>query len=431
MSGERRGGMMMRLSLLGVICGTLLLAPLGAQAAEFELPAPVVAPAIPEGASTKPVNLAKVQFDIAPDAAWGEFRGGLLCLPYGKLSWPPKYVRATQENFAAIFRRDMLASGFSDGGEDMFATDTSLPGEYIVGARVKSARGRVCSWLTEQGDNLQKAAIALDVDWQVYSKVQRKTVATISTTGGARHESFRTDSEARALLDAFGQNAKALAATPEFRALFVTTAASTPEPVAEDRGAIKFTAVRPGPPMPISERPGSVVAVFATGGMGSAFLISEEGYMITNEHVVGTDKTVRVRWSDGFETEAKVLRSHKLRDIALVQTSARGRTPFTLRASGARPGETVLAIGAPLDAKFQGTLTKGIVSANRIFDGFSFIQSDVTVNHGNSGGPLLDEKGQVIGITDLGYQPDGVPTGINLFIPIGDALDFLNLKPAP
>lgn len=422
--------MRIRLSLLGVICSALLLAPLGAQAAEFELPPPVVAPPIPDGASTKPVNLAKVQFDIAPDAAWGEFRGGLLCLPYGRLSWPPKYVRASQENFVAIFRRDMLASGFSDGGEDMFAADASTPGEYVVGARVKSARGRVCSWLTEQGANLQKAAIALDVDWQIYSKVQRKTLATISTTGGARYESFRTDSEARALLDAFGQNARALAATPEFRALFITTEASAPEPAAT-QGPILFTVPRPGPPPPISERPGAVVTVFATGGMGSAFLISEEGYMITNEHVVGTDKTVRVRWSDGFESEAKVLRSHKLRDVALLQTGARGRTPFVLRAAGARPGETVLAIGAPLEAKFQGTLTRGIVSANRIFEGFSFIQSDVTVNHGNSGGPLLDEKGQVIGITDLGFQPDGIPTGINLFIPIADAVDFLNLKPSP
>ena len=62
-------------------------------------------------------------------------------------------------------------------------------------------------------------------------------------------------------------------------------------------------------------------------------------------------------------------------------------------------------------------------------DGFSFIQSDVTVNPGNSGGPLLDEQGRVVGLTVLSYRPDGGPTGLNLFIPIGDAIDFLGLSP--
>ena len=87
--------------------------------------------------------------------------------------------------------------------------------------------------------------------------------------------------------------------------------------------------------------------------------------------------------------------------------------------------------GAPLDLKFQSTVTKGIVSANGLYDGFSFIQSDVAVTHGNSGGPLLNEKGAVVGITDWGQTEDGSRVGLNFFIPIGDALDFLNLKTAP
>jgi S1-C subfamily serine protease len=72
-------------------------------------------------------------------------------------------------------------------------------------------------------------------------------------------------------------------------------------------------------------------------------------------------------------------------------------------------------------------VTRGIVSANRIVDGFSFIQSDVAVNHGNSGGPLLDESGAVIGLTDWGMQPEG-DNSHNFFTPVGDALDFLGVK---
>jgi serine protease Do len=96
-----------------------------------------------------------------------------------------------------------------------------------------------------------------------------------------------------------------------------------------------------------------------------------------------------------------------------------------------RPGDTVFAIGTPLDLKFEGTVTRGIVSANRTFEGFTYIQSDVAVNHGNSGGPLLDEGAKVVGLTVAGYQPDGAPSGINLFIPIRDAMDFLALSISP
>jgi len=123
-----------------------------------------------------------------------------------------------------------------------------------------------------------------------------------------------------------------------------------------------------------------------------------------------------------------VVRSDLRRDVALIKTDPHGRTPLTLRRGAVQPGEVAYAIGTPLDEKFQSTVTKGVISANRIYDGFSYIQSDVTVNPGNSGGPLLDDQGGVIAITVIGVREDAAPTGINLFIPIGDALDFLNLK---
>lgn len=75
------------------------------------------------------------------------------------------------------------------------------------------------------------------------------------------------------------------------------------------------------------------------------------------------------------------------------------------------------------------SVSKGIVSANRVFDGLSFIQSDVLVNHGNSGGPLLDKNANVVGLTESGQEINGVPAGLNLFIPLRDPLEFLALKP--
>jgi S1-C subfamily serine protease len=91
-------------------------------------------------------------------------------------------------------------------------------------------------------------------------------------------------------------------------------------------------------------------------------------------------------------------------------------------------GQRVYAIGSPRGKDFQGTVSSGVVSANRTIDGLSFIQSDVSVSPGSSGGALLDETGSLLGITEGGFQNGGQNAGLNIFIPIGDAMDFLNLE---
>jgi S1-C subfamily serine protease len=144
---------------------------------------------------------------------------------------------------------------------------------------------------------------------------------------------------------------------------------------------------------------------------------------------VGQSKYLKVRWPDGFETVGEVLRSDAKRDVALVKTDPRGRLPLKLSLTAPAPGEDVYAIGTPLDPKLQSSVTKGVVSATRVLDGFNFIQSDVNINPGNSGGPLLDKNANVVAITVSGLVKDGASTGINLFIPLREALDFLSLKP--
>jgi S1-C subfamily serine protease len=183
-------------------------------------------------------------------------------------------------------------------------------------------------------------------------------------------------------------------------------------------------------PTKIRDAIGAVVLIESGDGQGSGVLVSSDGYILTDQHVVGDEKYVKIRWSDGLEGLGEVIRSDKRRDVALVKTDPRGRRPLALQAQTPDPGSTVFAIGAPEDPKLQSTVTRGVVSAaNRIVDGFSYIQSDVTVNPGNSGGPLLDEKGEVLGLTDWKLQSDDNATGLNFFTPIGDALAFLALEP--
>ncbi|MCI3134280.1 S1C family serine protease [Phenylobacterium aquaticum] len=371
--------------------------------------------------------------DVKNGQVWGDLRFGPFCIPFGKVVWPPVDDEITQDELVEAFDRRMKAVGFGPRDRGLFDTPADMATEFAIGARVTSVQARVCGWPNSNGPTLWKGSAILAVEWQIYSRIQRRTVATISTKAGFDVSQFAVHGEHKALIAAFGENAKALAAAPAFREVFI--AAPSDAQADHDRTTAKtpilIASLGQGRPPPISEATGSVVVVHASGGMGSAFLVSPDGYLLTNAHVVGTDAKVRVHWSDGFESEGEVVRVQKARDVALVRTGPHGRTPLPLRTAKATPGEAVFAIGAPLQEALQGTVTKGIVSANRILDGFSFIQSDVAVTHGNSGGPLLDEKGLVIGLTDLGYRPDGVPENINFFIPIGDALDFLNLKPAP
>jgi S1-C subfamily serine protease len=125
----------------------------------------------------------------------------------------------------------------------------------------------------------------------------------------------------------------------------------------------------------------------------------------------------------------EVIRSDRGRDVALIKASAPKGTPLPIRNTPVALGETVYAIGTPLDDALQNTVTKGIVSGTRLIDGRSFIQSDAPVTHGNSGGPLVDENGAVIGLTDWGVDPTA-GSSLNFFIPIDDALKALDVKPA-
>ena len=163
--------------------------------------------------------------------------------------------------------------------------------------------------------------------------------------------------------------------------------------------------------------------------MGSGVVISDDGYVLSNHHVAGSSGKVRIHWADGTDTVGEVIRGDARRDVALIKTQPR-QPGLAIRSAPAQLGETVFAVGTPLDKKLANTLTRGIVSATRLVDGLPVIQSDVAVDHGNSGGPLLDEKGQIVALTVSRYEPDNVSHNISFFIPIADALAALGLKPA-
>lgn len=170
-------------------------------------------------------------------------------------------------------------------------------------------------------------------------------------------------------------------------------------------------------------------------GYGTGIIITQDGYIVTNNHVVDGSDSVRITLFDGTEYPATIAGTDATTDLAVLKIDATGLTPAALGDSEAlEVGETVVAIGNPLGASLAGSVTSGIVSAlNRNIspNGYSqkYIQTDAAINPGNSGGALVNMKGQVIGINTLktylaGYDDYGVPIGtegIGFAIPINAA----------
>jgi S1-C subfamily serine protease len=168
------------------------------------------------------------------------------------------------------------------------------------------------------------------------------------------------------------------------------------------------------------------VTIQAEEKFGSGFIISPEGYILTNEHVVADADIIDVKFSNGMIVEGKIIRSSAVVDVALIKVGIRGLPYFKVSDdSGIELGSTVKTIGTPESRDLGQSVTQGIVSGYRP-DEVSMIQTDLSVNRGNSGGPLLTEKMEVIGIVTS--KLFGVGTeGINFSITIGDALKALKI----
>ncbi len=160
--------------------------------------------------------------------------------------------------------------------------------------------------------------------------------------------------------------------------------------------------------------------------LGSGFLISEDGYLLTNAHVVEGATDIVVRLNDRREFAAKLIGSDALSDVALLKIEARQLPAATIGdPAKIKVGEWVIAIGAPFG--FENSVTAGIISAKARSlpdEGYvPFLQTDVAVNPGNSGGPLINLRGEVVGINAQIYSRSGGYMGLSFAIPIDLAID--------
>ncbi len=188
-------------------------------------------------------------------------------------------------------------------------------------------------------------------------------------------------------------------------------------PGAEDDPFFDFFR-RFGPPQPRE---------YEARSLGSGFIVSQDGHILTNAHVVEAADEITVRLTDKREYKAKVVGTDKRTDVAVLKIDPTGALPIVTIGdpSKLRVGEWVVAIGSPFG--FENTVTAGIVSAKGRSlpqENFvPFLQTDVAINPGNSGGPLFNLKGEVVGINNMIFSRTGGFMGVSFAIPIDVAID--------
>jgi len=346
-----------------------------------------------------------------------------------------KYI-FSKIDFSEPFNEVLEENGYDVVTQKTFAMEQSTANDLSIAAVITDVRLTHCG--KRNADSMRsftQNSTYLKIDWTVFDNLVRKVVFETTTEGG--EYSFKKPARyAGATVStslAFRQATEHLLANPEFVEILQSskTLDAGYSDQADNIRDIRVTRGKPGTKFvartPMIEK--AAVTVRTTGGHGSGFVISHPGYVLTNHHVVGQNRDVIVIFGDR-EQRATVVRSNPGRDVALLKLDKPfAYEPLQVNDDKVNLGEEIYVVGTPLDESLSFTISRGIVSARRVLDQRNYYQTDAAVNPGNSGGPVFDGSGNVIGITVAGvFTSDGGSKNINYIIPIMDALSSLDIQ---
>ncbi len=377
------------------------------------------------------LKAAKTTFET-PNAKIGILQDGWRCGSSSDIVWNEKAYKLFSRKLSASFH-DVLAKAH-------YPTPVSLDAifdapteqerskaapELLVGALLKDVSANLC--LKQHGGI---GGVYMKVFWQAYAPEARKVVFETVTEGS--YQTTATDDMPvdQIFLKAYEQAARNLLAEQGFYNAVTRPGGAQGAAQAAGTERLPLSRVKPADE-PLTKRitmlRASVATVIAGASGGSGFFVSGDGYLLTNHHVVGTEKVVKIKLPTGRELIGEVLRSDAARDVALIKTEPVGMPALAIREDQPNIGEEVYVIGSPLGDTFNTSLTRGVLGGYRVLNNQRLLQSDVNILPGNSGGPLLDTAGRVIGITVSHLTDTRTMTGMNFFIPIGEALTTLGL----
>lgn len=349
----------------------------------------------------------------------GTFSRGMFCsdktdIPYTKGIDQYNMIRVNK-----TFTEQSQALGYPkyEGAESAFSEKLGTEADYKMGVTLLAQSYTIC------GDNKDvsgSASVKLRIE--LFSNKLQKIVY-VATTEGAfnskdkiKMETFDDSVFASALEQVF--------LDAKYVALFKDDVAGTELNAADKLKMKNGVKLAGGMTKNSKDILAAVVTVESGLGHGSGFMIGKDGYIISNYHVVGEAKFAKIRFSGGQSVIGTVVRTDPVRDVALIKTEAEPSVLVDIRSAPLKVGDEVFAMGSPFGETLSGTVTRGIISAERNLSGQRFIQSDVAINPGNSGGPLVDSSGAIVAIAELKL---GDTSGIGLFIPIAEVLEKLGV----
>ncbi len=421
-------------------------------------------PEIPETAHPSPIKFSGLELILPPGMDIGNERSGIFCQTPGYPVNRNTLNKAIDDKFIRqTFHDALTADGYDVVGSLDVAfdpEDEEQRAEYAIKATLKDAQLDMCSSKEGALDFFnptpgEGGEMYVSIDWSVYDYLKRTVVYKTTTEGYTRRKTPNQEGLTLMFQDAFEMAAHNLAAGETFRALMVNgvkpqSPVKSPEQLRSESAPRKFdtnehVAIAP---LALSVQPFAKTAdtsrkaavTIQKIGHGSGVFISKQGHILTNSDVVGDAKRTRIITADRKHTiNAEVLRVDKARRVALLKLEEIPKgydiPVLPIRLDWPKVSEDVYAIGTPRDFKLlNDTVTKGIVSAHRpnfkmLGIRENYIQADVTVREGNSGGPLVDENGNLVGLTDASYSVENAAdNGLNLFIPIQEALDRLGIS---
>jgi len=425
-----------------------------------ESPAPFdgyLSVAVPENRRVEPFSLDKVALGFPDNRVVADLEGGFLlgagCRVDGQRTITgsdlSRYIGAAE--YYGTFFAAMEEMGYTvvSDPHDLFLSVEDLDSAvYRIGAVLTDIDLDLCmegDWWNGHHTGRAKGAGSVRVDWQIYSMRDEQRVLRLRTRGRTALSEMTNDGIGQLVLGSFREAVRELGEAESFLKA-VSLERGTRKAALSGGATTRRLRWEPMalPNKRLYEEPfvehsqellQAAVSIRVGGGHGSGFFVTEDGYLLTNQHVVRNAKKVNVRLHDGLELEGEVLRRDKVRDVALVKVPVSRAKSLPIRHRRLAVGEGVYAIGTPQDLGLSGTVSRGVVSAHRINPRSDLpeIQADVDTHGGNSGGPLVDAFGNAVGITVTGLTvgEEKYSTGLNFFIPIRSALEHLGIDLPP
>lgn len=367
-----------------------------------------------------PIAFEKMVIELTNGEKIGEVKSGKFVKPF---YWEESGVSSGTVEFNNMAETELENFGYNTIKQGkLFSNNQNPSPKLLLGANLKSL-----TYNKEINYYQEKSTCFMQIEWQLYNRVKDKVILTYTTSGSySRNDGSSSQFMIR---ESFREALINLLNLDTFSNVVIHQDLSKTAVETNYSKVVRLKEVQPLSNKNRADIINSVTKSTATvkteDGFGSGFIVSEDGFIITNHHVIDGSKSVTVIFENGMSLPAEVIYATEVSDIALLKVVGSGYKPLRLgNSDNITVGIDVFAVGTPKALDLGQTVTRGIVSAKRKFDERDFIQTDATIHPGNSGGPLVNEKGEVIGMNT--YKFNGAE-GLNLAIPINTVIEKLNI----